>query len=353
MPATSVKPALSWPTGGQAAVAAEGYGPLDSYGVQAPFSTASMAKVILAMCVLQKQPMTLGQTGQTYTITAHDVALYQTYADQDGSLLPVVAGEQLSEYQVLQALMLPSANNIADSLAGWVFGSQTAYASYAAHWLQQNGLDNTHIGPDASGFDPSTTSTASDLAQLGLLAAKNPVIMEIAGQGTANLPIAGTVWNYDTVRGQSGIDGLKTGNNNVDTGAFLFTATTQVGGKTIRLSGSVMGVPDLNTALQDSVQLATSAEQGFQSVTVAKANQAVGNIKTAWGASSPIVTSKAVQLVRWKFVPVTQKHQIDTHLRSGEVGTLKSAAGPNSTSTSLRLARTLVGPSFWWRLTRH
>src|SRR6202000_276191 len=102
-----------------------------------------------------------------------------------------------------------------------------------------------------------------------------------------------------------------------------------VGGKTVRLSGSVMGAPDLNTALQDSVQLAASAERGFQAVTIAKASQAVGTMQTAWWASSPIVTGKAVQLVRWASVPVTQKHQINTRLRSGEVGTLKSAAGPD------------------------
>lgn len=312
-----------------------------------------MAKVILSLCVLQKQPMALGQPGQTYTIAARDVTLYQTYVEQDGSLLPVVTGEKLTQYQALQALMLPSANNIADSLASWVFGSQTAYAAYAANWLQQNGLDTTQIGPDASGFDPSTVSTASDMAQLGLLAAKNPVLMEIAGQGTANLPVAGTVWNYDTVRGQSGIDGLKTGNNNVDTGAFLFTATTTVGGQAIRLSGSVMGAPDLNTALQDSVQLAASAERGFEPVTIASAGQTVGSVRTAWGASSPVTANKSVKLVRWKSVPITQRHRLDTRLRSGEIGTLKAAAGPNSASTSLRLGHTLAGPGFWWRLTRH
>lgn len=351
-PAAS-KPALSWPTGGQAAIAAAGYGILDTSGTQTPLATASIAKVILALCVLQKEPLVLGQSGPSYTINASDVAIYQNYADQNGSLLPVVASEQLNEYQTLQALLLPSANNIADSLAAWVFGGQAAYSTYATTWLQQNGLNDTHIGSDASGFDGNTVSTASDLTRLGLLAAQNPVLVQIAGQSSADMPIAGTVTNYDTVLGQSGIDGLKTGNNTADPGAFLFTATKQVGDTNIRLSGTVMEAPDLNTALRESVQLAASAEQGFEQVNVVQAGQTVGSLRAKWGASVPITASSSVHLVRWKATPVTVKSSVNTSLHIGTIGALKAAAGPNSTKTSLKLAHPLHGPSFWWRLTRH
>ncbi|HUB93195.1 MAG TPA: hypothetical protein VMB52_01695 [Verrucomicrobiae bacterium] len=352
-PATDATPTLSWPTEGQAAVAAEGYGPLDTFGSQTPTATASIAKVILALCVLQKQPLNLGQTGQIYTVDADDVATYQAYAAQDGSTLQVTEGEQLTEYQALQALMLPSANNIADSLSRWVFGNQADYVTYSSAWLQRNGLDNTHIGIDASGFDPSTTSTASDLAQLGLLAAHNPVLMSIAGQSTATLPVAGVVSNYDTVLGQSGIDGLKTGNNASDLGAFLFTATTAIGGKTLRLTGAIMGAPDLNTALQESVQLAASAETGFEQTTIAQAGKVVGSLRTAWGSVAPILVAQPVQLVRWKGTPITERHQVDASTRSGVVGQLNASAGPNNTETALRLGHSLASPTLWWRLTRH
>ncbi len=139
--------------------------------------------------------------------------------------------------------MLPSANNIADSLAAWVFGSHDAYAAYATAFLQSHGLNQTHVGSDASGFDPSTTSTASDLTALGLLALKSPVLMSIAGEKSADLPVAGTVRNYDEVLGQNGITGLKTGNNDADPGAFLFTGSATIGGKTIPLAGRRHGRP--------------------------------------------------------------------------------------------------------------
>jgi len=352
-PAGTTTPVISWPGSGQAAVAASGYGLLGTDGNIKPLATASIAKVIAALCVLQKQPLNLSQSGPTYTVGASDVDIYQTYAAENGSLIPVTAGEQLTEYQALEALMIPSANNIADSLVRWVFGSHQAYAAYASTFLEQHGMHDTHIGSDASGFDPSTTSTASDLTNLGLLALKNPVLMQIAGKSSTTLPVVGAVSNYDTILGVHGITGLKTGNNDDDPGAFLFTATTQVGGQDILLTGSVMGAADLNTALQNSTQLVASMQQGFEQVSVAQTGKVIGTMHAVWGASTPITARQSVGLVRWKATPLTETHHIDTSIRSGTVGSLKLAAGQAQSQSSLQLSHPLAGPSFWWRLTRH
>lgn len=351
-PTDATAPTISWPSSGQAAIAADGYGLLGTSGTLKPLATASTAKVITALCVLQKQPLSLGQTGPTYTISSSDVATYQRYVDLNGSLVPVTEGEHLTEYQALEALMIPSANNIADSLVRWVFGSQEAYATYATDFLQQHGLTETRIGKDASGYDSGTVSTATDLTNLGLLATKNPVLMQIAGKSSTDLPVAGTVSNYDTVLGVNGINGLKTGNSDDDTGAFIFTATAHVGGTTVPITGAVMGAPDLDTALHSSTELAASMQQGFEQVAVAEPKQTVGTMRSVWGASVPIITANQLQLVRWKSVPVHTTHQIDTSKRTGTVGTLKVTAGKAQASTPLQLAHPLPGPNFWWRLTR-
>ena len=353
VPATGPSPSITWPGEGQAAIAADGYGLLGTSGNIKPIATASTTKVITALCVLQKQPLALGQAGPTYTISKSDVDIYQRYADQNGSLVPVTEGEHLTEYQALEALMIPSANNIADSLVRWVFGSQDAYAAYAADFLQQHGLTQTHVGKDASGFDASTASTATDLTDLGLLALKNPVLMQIAGKASTELPVAGTVTNYDTVLGVNGINGLKTGNSDDDPGAFIFTSTAQAGGKTIPITGAVMGAPDLDTALQASTKLAASMRQSFESATVSKAGQAVGAMHTAWGATEAIVPSNDLALVRWKGTAISEKHQLDAGKRTDTIGTLKITAGRAEASSPLKLAQPLAAPSFWWRLTRH
>jgi D-alanyl-D-alanine carboxypeptidase (penicillin-binding protein 5/6) len=353
IPGSLTNPPIAWPSDGQAAAAANGYGLLGTSGAQTPLATASITKVIAALCVLQKQPLKLDQTGPTYTINANDVAIYDSYVAQNGSVVAVAQGEKLTEYQALEALMLPSANNIADSLVKWVFGSQAAYKTYATDFLQQHNMNQTHIGSDASGFDPSTASTASDLTSLGLLALKDPVLMEIAGKESTVLPVAGTVTNYDSVLGVNGITGLKTGNNDQDTGAFLFTAQSKVGSQTVNLTGAVMGAPDLGTALQNSTQLVASLQKDFEQTIVVNMGKSVGTLKTAWGQSSSMVVTQDVQLVRWKATPISSVHDVNPKLRSGVIGTIKVSAGKAQASSDIRLQHTIAGPSFWWRLTRH
>lgn len=350
----AASPWVAWPDVGQAAVGAASYGVLASSGPQLPQATASIAKVVLSLCVLQKYPLEVGQAGPSFTIGDADVAFYNGAVSQDGSRLPVTLGEQLTEYQALQALLLPSANNIAESLALWVFGSQSAYAAYANQYLQQNGLTQTHIGNDASGYDPSTTSTATDLTRLGLLAAQNATIMEIASQSHADLPVAGTVYNYDTLLGTQGVTGLKTGNNNADPGAFLFTANVPVGSSSVAVSGAVMGAPSLNQALTSSKTIIASLGGAFEQVPIARRQQVVGQMQTAWGSNTPILTSSRLQLIRWKGRALREHHTLNETdvTKQVDIGSLYVTSGTNRTSTVLQLKRPVYGPSVWWRLTR-
>jgi len=347
------QPALTWPSSGQAAVAASGYGLLGTAGAQQPLATASIAKVIAALSVLQKEPLQPGSSGPTYTIDANDVHLYQEYADQNGSVVPVTEGESLSEYQALEALMVPSANNIADSLVRWVFGSQSAYADYATSYLRAHGINQTTIGSDASGYDSSTTSTASDLTTLGLLAVQNPVLMQITSQSKVTLPVVGKVSNYNTVLGQSDIVGIKTGNNDADPGAFLFASRQKVGTQEVYITGAILGQADLDSALSAATVLSDSAQKGFQAVTLAGKGQSVGHAQTAWGKTATIRTTSSVSLVRWAATPITETHAVKVSVKTKEAGNFKAYAGHSSAATTLELDHPLAGPSFWWRLTRH
>ncbi len=78
---------------------------------------ASVAKVMTAYLTLREHPLAPGQEGFTITITAAEVAEEEQRAGELQSTLPVRAGERLTERQALQALLLPSANNIAALLA--------------------------------------------------------------------------------------------------------------------------------------------------------------------------------------------------------------------------------------------
>src|SRR5713226_8787868 len=84
---------LAWPAVGQAAVGSVEDGLLaHSSDNEELRPTASMAKVITALAIMEKQPFELGQEGQTYTITAKDIANLRAYIAKGGSVRPLLIG---------------------------------------------------------------------------------------------------------------------------------------------------------------------------------------------------------------------------------------------------------------------
>jgi D-alanyl-D-alanine carboxypeptidase (penicillin-binding protein 5/6) len=100
-------PVLAWPRAGQAAVQVEGIGGVASSGGHKPLPIASVAKVMTAYLTLREHPLANGQEGFTITITPAEVAEQERRAALLESTLPVKAGEQITERQALQALLLP------------------------------------------------------------------------------------------------------------------------------------------------------------------------------------------------------------------------------------------------------
>ena len=348
---------LDWPSDGSiAAIGAVGYGVLASNG-SSQFPTASTAKLITALTVLKKMPLQLNETGPTITITSNDVNIYNNYLSQDGSVTKVVVGEQISEYQALQALLLPSADNIADTLAIWAFGSLQNYQLNATQEIQSLGLSNTVVGTDASGLSPTTLSTPSDLVLLGSAALQNPVIAQIVGQTSADLPNIGTVYNVNSLLGRDGIDGIKTGNSDQAGGVYLFSAPVEIGSQTVTIVGAIVHSPNLNSATGSSINLLDSAKKGFTYQTPIVAGQKYGSYSTVWGAKATVIAKNNISLPVWDGVLLQPHVTFDNNVKPGVagdiVGTVSVSSGTYHTSSPIILGQNLNNPTFWWRLTRH
>lgn len=108
---------LPWPVQGQTSVTVEGVGRIGSRGEQRPVPIASVTKVMTAYVVLQDHPLK-GPDSEGPTITVDQQAADESYS-RDESTAPVRAGQQFTERQLLQLMMLPSGNNIARLLARW------------------------------------------------------------------------------------------------------------------------------------------------------------------------------------------------------------------------------------------
>ncbi|HYG83924.1 MAG TPA: D-alanyl-D-alanine carboxypeptidase [Verrucomicrobiae bacterium] len=263
-----------WPATGQAAIGSLEDGLLArSSPNEIARPIASMAKVITALAIMEKQPLELGQSGLPYTLTVEDVVNYHQYVAKNGSVVPVYEGMVLTQYQAMQAMLIVSGNNMADTLVKRIFGSMEAYTSYAQDMVQRMGLHQIVVA-DASGYSPATIGTPSEVVALGIAALKNPVIAEIVAQPEAWLPDIGHIKNTNKLLGTEGVIGIKTGTTDEAGSCLLFAARhTNKDGQNITIVGVVMGNPNLRSLYTDSRQLLTSVKHELGSVKTSSKEQ--------------------------------------------------------------------------------
>lgn len=227
-----------------------------------PVPVASLAKIITALAIMKEKPLQVGEQGPVITLNDQDIAIYREYVRKNGSVVPVADGQQISQYQALQAILMVSANNMSDSVVQRIFGSTEAYASYANQMLKDLGLKNTTVA-DASGYSPDTVSTAEDMARLGYLYLQNPVLREIAMSPGATIPVAGQIPNYNSFMNEDGIVGLKVGDTDEAGKCLLVAEIRQTEGSPEEMSVAVvLGADSLRTAAKDAQNILKAGNQG-------------------------------------------------------------------------------------------
>jgi serine-type D-Ala-D-Ala carboxypeptidase (penicillin-binding protein 5/6) len=347
--------AIAWPTQGQAAIGAVGYGVLETRGEQKALPTASVAKVMTALAVLKQKPLKPGEQGPTITIARDDVEYYHKVISEDGSNVPVYEGEEITQYEALQALLLPSANNMAYTLAKWAYGSEKEYTNYVNNFARSLGMNNSTFA-DASGYSSKTVSTAEDLTRLAVNAIDNPVIAEIASQRQATIPFAGTIYNVNMLLGRDGIIGLKTGNTEEAGGCFMAAAVREIGGQKIVAVSVIMGASNLSDALHSSVPLVNSVFSGFEQTTLIKAGQSVGTYAVPWNGNVEARAKQDIQGVVWRGSPIKPSISLNaisspkSPMPAGtQVGTVMATFGRTEAQTEAILASPITTPPTSWR----
>ncbi|HWE10210.1 MAG TPA: hypothetical protein VG325_12720, partial [Solirubrobacteraceae bacterium] len=229
--------AVNWPQEGQAALVF-GNGRPAASPYEQPDPIASLAKVMTAYLTLKRHPLSGAQDGFTITITAAQAQDEAQGAAENQSGVAVAAGEQLTERQLLEALLIPSGNNIARMLAAQVAGSETSFISEMNAEAGALGMEHTTY-TDPSGFDPNTISTAADQLRVFQQAMRFPVFRQIVSMASVTLPVAGTVTNFNPLiaDGYAG----KTGSDSAAGGCLAFFSTVTVRGRPVSAVGVVMG----------------------------------------------------------------------------------------------------------------
>jgi D-alanyl-D-alanine carboxypeptidase (penicillin-binding protein 5/6) len=350
-------PAIPWPVRGSAAIGVQSLGLIASSGNEQAIPAASVTKVMTALVILEDKPLKVNETGPTITLTDADLQLYQADVANKESVALVQSGEQITELEALQGMLIPSANNLAETLARWDAGSIDAFVAKMNARALLLHLSHTKFA-DTSGANPGSVSTPSDLMALGVEAMKQEVFAQVVGMGSAELPVAGTVFNVDRVLGQSGIIGMKTGSG-LNSGAnFLFAAKISVDGVPITFYGCVMGQATLDDTFAAAKKLIGAMQAGLHVRHVIARNQTIATYITPWGAQSDLVSSVDVNLVEWPGMILRQRLEthsivIDQALPAGTPeGTEHMVLGDYNLDVPLVTAGPLYPPGRFWRLTR-
>jgi D-alanyl-D-alanine carboxypeptidase (penicillin-binding protein 5/6) len=345
----------AWPSEGEATVAVEGVGSLGSTGGQKPVPIASVAKVMTAYLTLKKFPLAPGEEGFKVRISQAQVDEERDRVALDQSTVAVRAGETLSERQLLEALMLPSANNIAALLAVHDSGSIEAFVEQMNAAAKELGMSKTTY-TDPSGFEETTVSTASDQVKLARVAMQDPTFAAIVAKPSTVLPLVGRVLNYNELVGHDGYIGIKTGSDSAAGGCLLFAKEMTVDGHTFTVLGAIFGQHQgelVSAALAAADELAGSVADAVQSRVAIPKGTTVMRLENADGEVVPVKTGRALTEIGWPGMRTPVHLGVGPARRSADGGERWGTVMVRGTTIArvpAVAAASLGEPSLGWRL---
>jgi D-alanyl-D-alanine carboxypeptidase len=294
---------LVWPSSGTAAIEVDGMGLLGHSGsMTARHAIASITKTMTAYVILKDHPLTATSSGPTIVLDDQMAIQYEIAVKQDESAVVTEPGERITERQALEALLLASAGNMADILAIWDRGSVGSFLTEMNQQARALGMTGSAF-TDPAGLAASTVSTMGDLLKLAEAVQHVPAITSVVAEDSADVPVAGTIYNVNRDLGSYGIDGIKTGTTSAAGSCLLFSARLRVGGRTLTILGVVLGMPGSSgipyTALNAARRLLASAEAQIGQATVAGPGKVVAALEQGRVRVASLGVADPVAVVGW------------------------------------------------------
>ncbi|ODA75720.1 D-alanyl-D-alanine carboxypeptidase [Streptomyces sp. AVP053U2] len=352
---------IPWPADGQAALDVQGIGTFGSSGEQKPVPIASVAKVMTTYLILREHPLKSGAEGPAIEID--DLAEEQSDAGQE-STVNVTAGDEISQREALEAVLIASANNVARLLARWDAESEEAFVEKMNKTAEDLGMTNTTY-TDPSGLNNTTVSTAVDQVKLARAAMKQPAFREIAAMMSYDDYKGVNHPNWNQLVGSNGVVGIKTGTTTSALGNLVFAAKKDVDGEIRTIVGAVVRQPAggadntiLAGALSAGDQLIRAAQDVLESTTVLKKDSVVGYVDDGLGGRTPVVLTEDLKAAGWPGLKVKLTFagaEVPHQAKAGtEVGSLTVGDGTDSGAVKVPVAlqEDLVEPGFTDKLTR-
>jgi len=258
--------------------------------------TASLAKMMVALLTfeaIERQEVSLHAP----------IRISQRASNEGGRKIYLRKGEEFPLEELLQAMMVTSANDAAIAISERLYGSVEACVAAMNRRASQLGMRDTLYrtpnGLPLKDGTPPDVSSAVDQAALAKALAQHPLLLEWTSlnrvpfrSGRISLP------NTNRLVGKvPGVDGLKTGFTNK--ARYNLVTTAQRG--SLRLIAVVLGGQSSNLRFQTAANLLEWGFTHFTRMNVVKSGKPVGEVRIEKGSSStlrPVAAQDASLLVR-------------------------------------------------------
>lgn len=362
-------PVLPWPPTGEAAVSIPAIGYTQESGLETPVPVASLTKIMTAYIILRDHPLPalsssvpLGgpdpasTDGPSITMTATDQAYFDAASSTDQSNAPVQPGEVLTERQLIEGMLVHSANNFAETLARWDAGSVPAFVAKMNATAAALGMHQTHF-VDASGYDPGSVSTAADLLKVTAAAMAEPAFARTVTMTSVTLPVAGLLSTYTPLVGTDGVIGVKSGFTSEAGGCVVTAIQRVVHGQSMVILAAVLGqqaYDALGQAGLSALNVAEKAATGVVEVPVVDPGTPVASLSVD-GRRVQAVTAAAASMLAWPGQTIERRGVVTARLRAGAapgtmVGLVRATLGSQSVAVAVSTDHRLPPPGLAQRL---
>lgn len=314
--------AFAWPKVGEAAVGIAGAGVIASSPRQRVVPIASMTKMMTAIIILRDHPLAIGEQGPVVTITAQQQRAWVTDSQNGDSVVPVRAQERLSEYQLLEGLLMSSGDNIADVLAVWDAHSIGAFVTKMNLHARALHLSHT-VYADASGVSPSSRSTPGEQIPVASQLMTYPVARLIVAQKSIPFPVAGSIPNYNPDLGVDGIIGVKSGFTHAAMGCLAVAAIRSVHGHQVMMIAVATGnTSGLYGAGRVDTQLLAEAARDLVAVTPMRGHATLSNVVLPGSTTSIVLRPirRRESFIAWRGAHISSALFLSPSAAIGRVG---------------------------------
>jgi D-alanyl-D-alanine carboxypeptidase (penicillin-binding protein 5/6) len=342
---------LSWPDAGVAAVGVEGVEGAVASSDDAT-AIASITKLVTVLMVLDQRPLAPGEQGEERDITYADRTDYWSFLGRGESAINVPVGGTLTQYQLMQGTLIASAGNYAVMLAEDLWPTDAEFAAAARDWLDEQGLSGITV-VEPTGIDRGNTADAASLIRLAEIALADPVVAEIVGTRTAEIPGVGEIENTNPLLTDESVVGIKTGGLNGHYN-LLAAKDAAAGEETVRVYAVVLGQPSEALRAEETADLLDRIAEEATVPQTLPAGTTVAVVTTPWGSQADLVTAADAAVLLWngETATVESEFTLDDARASGDAAGTLTLTGPLNTATSaVTLSGDLGAPDGWWRFT--